>query len=119
MFRREEVRLAHLSRILTPDARKRLSRLATVRAERARAVEDFLIQAATSGRLRAAVGEADLVKILEQVDQQESSASTTTVKVSVYLMASFSGGYLTRKRTTRPLPRPRFRLEWPMTTTFS
>lgn len=70
----EEIRQSHLARILTPEARTRLARLATVRAERARAVEEYLLQNAMAGRIRTAVSEADLVQLLEQVDRQQSGA---------------------------------------------
>lgn len=47
----EERRLMILDQILEPAAKERMSRLALVKKEKARSVEDSLIHAATSGKL--------------------------------------------------------------------
>ena len=51
----EERRVMILDQILEPEAKQRLSRLSIVKKEKARAVEDSLIKAATSGQLKGKV----------------------------------------------------------------
>ena len=51
----EEQRLSILDQILEPAAKDRLLRLSMVKKEKARNVENSLIQAATSGKLRGKV----------------------------------------------------------------
>lgn len=62
-----EQRRAMLSSLLQPDARERLSRVAIVRPDNARAVEDHIINAARSGTLREPVSEGLLIKMLDQL----------------------------------------------------
>ena len=50
--------------------RETVARVALVKPEKARAVEDMIIQNAMSGRLQAQVTEGELIRILEQVSQQ-------------------------------------------------
>ena len=70
----EEARQSFLSQILAPEARARLSRIALVKAEKARAVEDLIIQAVRTGRIRGGtgaggkIGEKDVISVLEQVE---------------------------------------------------
>ena len=54
-----------LDQILDPSAKDRLKRMQLVRKDRARAVEDSLIKAATTGQLRSKVTDEALVKMLE------------------------------------------------------
>ena len=51
----EEQRRSILDQILEPEAKDRLIRLALVKPEKARVMEDHLIKAATSGQLRSKV----------------------------------------------------------------
>ena len=54
-----------------------VSRIAIVKPEKARSVEDYLIQAARSGRLGGArVTEGDLVNLLEKVQEQQSNTKS-------------------------------------------
>jgi len=53
--------------VLSSEARARLARVAIVRPETARAVEDHLLKLARSGALREVVSEALLIRLLEQV----------------------------------------------------
>ena len=57
----EEQRRGILEQILEVPARDRLIRLGLTRAEKARAVEDQLIRAATSGQLRSKVAQMTLL----------------------------------------------------------
>lgn len=62
----EEQREVMLAQLLTPQARERLNRIALVKADKARALEDALIQAAMQGRIGSKVSEEQLIKMLEQ-----------------------------------------------------
>jgi programmed cell death protein 5 len=74
-----------LMQILTPEARDRLVRIGLVRPEKARYLEDSLIQAVRSGRLRGGSGpagrisEQDLIGMLEELGQEESKRQTKIV----------------------------------------
>ncbi|OLL22658.1 hypothetical protein NEOLI_002463 [Neolecta irregularis DAH-3] len=69
----EEARRAILSQIFMPESRERLSRISIVKPERARAVEDLIIQSAQQGRLRSRVSEKELIDLLDQISKQESN----------------------------------------------
>jgi programmed cell death protein 5 len=62
----EERRIMILDQILEPAAKARMSTLALVKKEKARAVEDSLINAASSGRLKSKVTEEQLIAMLQQ-----------------------------------------------------
>jgi programmed cell death protein 5 len=51
----EEQRASILDQILEPGAKDRIKRLALVKPDKARAVEDSLVVAATSGKLKSKV----------------------------------------------------------------
>ncbi|KAG7473531.1 hypothetical protein MATL_G00096880 [Megalops atlanticus] len=76
--RETEMRNSILAQVLEQSARARLSNLALVKPEKAKAVENYLIQLARSGRLSAKVSETGLIEILEKVSQQ--TEKKTTVK---------------------------------------
>ena len=59
---------AILRRILTPEARERLTRVKLVRPELARQVELILVQLYQTGQLREKIDDAKLKKILAQID---------------------------------------------------
>ncbi len=61
----QAVRKAALRRILTPEARSRLTNLKMVRPELANRVEDYLIQLAQTGRIRLPVTDEQLKRLLE------------------------------------------------------
>ncbi|KAF9374596.1 hypothetical protein CPB97_012010 [Podila verticillata] len=66
----EEMRRTMLIQILDGEARERLSRIAIVKADKARAVEDLLIRMAQGGQVRSKITEKQLIELLEQVNQQ-------------------------------------------------
>jgi programmed cell death protein 5 len=74
-----------LNQILTPEARDRLHRISLVKPDRARHLEDSLIQAVRSGLLRGGSGpagrvsEADLIGMLEELGAQEEKTKTKIV----------------------------------------
>ncbi|RKP22704.1 PDCD5-related protein, partial [Syncephalis pseudoplumigaleata] len=71
----EEMRRTMLSQILNNEARERLARIAMVKPEKARAMEDLLIRMARSGQLRGQVTEKQLVELLENINQQSQSST--------------------------------------------
>jgi len=64
-----EERKELLRRIMTPEARERLSRVKLVKPEFAQQIEEQLIYLAQSGRLRSQVDDAMLKRILAQLQQ--------------------------------------------------
>ncbi|KAJ1984918.1 hypothetical protein H4R34_000369 [Dimargaris verticillata] len=66
----EEMREMMLTQILDNDARQRLTRIAMVKADKARGVEDMLIRMAKTGQLRGKVSEQQLIGLLEQLSEQ-------------------------------------------------
>ncbi|EDO41998.1 predicted protein [Nematostella vectensis] len=75
--REMEMRNAMLTQILDQSARARLNSIALVKPEKARMVENMLIQMARSGQVGGKVGETQLVGLLEKV---QDKAQKTTVK---------------------------------------
>ncbi|KAI8883957.1 DNA-binding TFAR19-related protein [Backusella circina FSU 941] len=75
----EEMRRNMLYQILDNTARERLGRIQMVKADKARAVEDMLIRMAQSNQLRSKVTEKQLIDLLGQINQQESSATQTRI----------------------------------------
>uniref|UniRef100_A0A8C0JEH5 Programmed cell death protein 5 n=1 Tax=Chelonoidis abingdonii TaxID=106734 RepID=A0A8C0JEH5_CHEAB len=73
-----EMRNSILAQVLDQAARARLSNLALVKPEKAKAVENYLIQMARFGQLGGKVSEQGLIEILEKVSQQ--TEKKTTVK---------------------------------------
>ncbi len=61
---------ALLRRILTPEARARLSNLKLVRPELARIIEDQLIALAQTGRIRIPITDHELKRLLLQIYEQ-------------------------------------------------
>jgi len=76
--REAEMRNSILAQVLDQSARGRLSNLALVKPEKAKAVENYLIQMARYGQLGGKITESGLIEILEKVSQQ--TEKKTTVK---------------------------------------
>ncbi|XP_025072478.1 programmed cell death protein 5, partial [Alligator sinensis] len=76
--REAEMRNNILAQVLDQAARARLSNLALVKPDKAKAVENYLIQMARFGQLPGKVSEQGLIEILEKVSQQ--TEKRTTVK---------------------------------------
>eukprot|EP00953_Heterococcus_sp_UTEX-ZZ885_P007692 4636-Heterococcus_DN1.PRE.2 len=66
----EEQRRTMLDQIMTPEARERLSNIALVKKDKARALEDMLISAAQQGKLGGKVTKEQFVQMLEGVSGQ-------------------------------------------------
>jgi programmed cell death protein 5 len=73
----EETRQHILSQVTTANARERLSRIALVKPDKARAVEDMIIRAGQSGSLTQKVDEAKLIQLLEQLSEQKKETKIT------------------------------------------
>jgi DNA-binding TFAR19-related protein (PDSD5 family) len=77
-----------------------------VRPEKARKLEDFLIQAAQAGQLRAfssesgRISEENLISILEKISEQESAASSKITVLCPKSFFSLNGDLLTIRKMT-------------------
>lgn len=74
---REEQREVMLTQILTPEARERLGRIALVKEEKARELENTLIQMALKRQITGKITEDQLISMIEK----SSSAANSSVKV--------------------------------------
>jgi len=79
----EERRQSILIAILTSDARERLSRVALVKPDKARSVEDMIIRAAQTGQLGGKVDEQRLISLLEQISEKEKKTKITIKRRTV------------------------------------
>ncbi|XP_062923050.1 programmed cell death protein 5 isoform X3 [Mobula hypostoma] len=68
--RETEMRNSILAQVLDQSARARLSNLALVKPEKAKSVENYLIQMAKFGQLGGKISESGLIEILEKANQQ-------------------------------------------------
>jgi len=57
-----------------------VSRIAIVKADKARAVEDLLIRMAQGGQVRSKITEKQLIELLEQVNQQTKHETKIVVR---------------------------------------
>ena len=73
----EEQREMYLTQILTPQAKERLSRISLVKEEKAREIENSLIQMAMRRQISGKVTEEQLIAMLEKSTEPAKS----TVKV--------------------------------------
>ncbi|XP_063802072.1 programmed cell death protein 5 [Pseudophryne corroboree] len=74
--REEDMRNSILCQVLGQAARARLNNLALVKPEKAKAVENYLIQMARFGQLGGKISEQGLIEILEKVSQQMEKKTT-------------------------------------------
>ena len=79
----EARRLSILDQILEPAAKSRLSRLAMVKKEHARSVEDSLINAATNGQLKSKISEEQLIAMLEQISGSAASGTAQNRGITI------------------------------------
>ncbi len=79
----EEARQSMLKSILTAEAKERLSRVAIVKPENARAVEDHIIRLARGGKLQEQISENTLIRMLEEVGKMASEATGGATKVVI------------------------------------
>lgn len=57
-----------------------MSRIALVKPQKARSVEDMILHAARRGSLQEKVTEGRLIELLEQVNQQTSTQTKVTIQ---------------------------------------
>lgn len=76
----DQQRSSMLHAIMQPAARERLSRIALVKPEKARGVEDILLNAAKRGQLGQKVTEDRLIELLEQVNEQTAQRTKVTIQ---------------------------------------
>lgn len=81
----EERRVMILDQILEPAAKERMTRLALVKKDKARMVEDALINAASSGKIQKKVSEEDLIAMLEKQFGDDSDAGNAVPKKKVVI----------------------------------
>ncbi|KAJ0622889.1 putative PDCD5-like superfamily protein [Helianthus annuus] len=75
----DERRQMMLSQILSSQARERLARIALVKPEKARGVEDVILRAAQMGQIVEKVSEEKLISLLEQINTQTTKQTKVTV----------------------------------------
>uniref|UniRef100_S4RUB3 Programmed cell death protein 5 n=1 Tax=Petromyzon marinus TaxID=7757 RepID=S4RUB3_PETMA len=71
-----DMRNSILAQVLDQSARARLSNLALVKPDKAKSVENYLIQLARYGQLPGKVDDKGLIEILEKVSQQTEKKMT-------------------------------------------
>ncbi|KAJ3682697.1 hypothetical protein LUZ60_012924 [Juncus effusus] len=82
----EDRRQLMLTQILSIEARERLGRIALVKPDKARGVEDVLLRAFQMGRISEKVSEERLITLLEQINTQTASRLKLPSRgVGVYL----------------------------------
>ncbi|KNE72975.1 hypothetical protein AMAG_20649 [Allomyces macrogynus ATCC 38327] len=67
------MRKTMLMSVLDNDARERLARIAIVKPQNARAVEDMILRMAQTGQLRGKVGEDQLIDLLGNISESKQS----------------------------------------------
>ncbi|GJP50796.1 hypothetical protein CLOM_g9959 [Closterium sp. NIES-68] len=76
----EERRQMMLAQLMDSSARERLARIALVKPEKARAVEDLIIRGAQTGQLAERVSESRLITLLEQINEQTQQRTKVTIQ---------------------------------------
>ncbi|CAH9121927.1 unnamed protein product [Cuscuta epithymum] len=76
----EEQRQMMLSQIMTSEARGRVARIALVKPEKARGVEDLILRAAQVGQIKEKVSEERLIQLLEQINTQGTRQTKVTIQ---------------------------------------
>eukprot|EP00670_Eutreptiella_braarudii_P013451 CAMPEP_0174327930 /NCGR_PEP_ID=MMETSP0810-20121108/14804_1 /TAXON_ID=73025 ORGANISM="Eutreptiella gymnastica-like, Strain CCMP1594" /NCGR_SAMPLE_ID=MMETSP0810 /ASSEMBLY_ACC=CAM_ASM_000659 /LENGTH=119 /DNA_ID=CAMNT_0015441859 /DNA_START=26 /DNA_END=385 /DNA_ORIENTATION=+ len=77
----EEKRKSMLLSVLSPEARERLGRISTVKPEKARQVENMIIQAVSRGQVRPPVDEEQLISLLEQISGGSATSSGPSITI--------------------------------------
>ncbi|XP_010460761.1 PREDICTED: DNA-binding protein DDB_G0278111 [Camelina sativa] len=75
----DERRQMMLSQILSSQARERIARIALVKPEKARGVEDVILRAAQMGQIVEKVSEERLITLLEQINSQTAKQTKVTI----------------------------------------
>ncbi|KAI9919747.1 hypothetical protein PsorP6_017613 [Peronosclerospora sorghi] len=81
----EQMRQSMIQQVMLPDARERLARIAIVKPDKARAIEEMVLQMAQRGQLAAKLDEQKLIDLLNQVGVTEENQRTkVTMKRRTY-----------------------------------
>ncbi|XP_004504711.1 uncharacterized protein [Cicer arietinum] len=76
----DERRQMMLSQLLSAEARERLARIALVKPEKAKGVEDVILRAAQMGQITEKVSEERLISLLEQINSQTARQTKVTIQ---------------------------------------
>jgi len=76
----EDQRQAMLASIMRPEAKQRLARIALVKPDKARGIENMLLMQAQTGRLTEKISEGQLIQLLEQVNQSTKDKTKVTIQ---------------------------------------
>ncbi|CAN4082091.1 unnamed protein product [Withania somnifera] len=76
----DERRQMMLSQILTSEARARVARIALVKPDKARGVEDVILRGAQYGQITEKVSEQKLIDLLEQINTQTTKQTKVTIQ---------------------------------------
>ncbi|XP_047311137.1 DNA-binding protein DDB_G0278111-like [Impatiens glandulifera] len=76
----DERRQMMLTQIMSSEARERLARIALVKPEKARGVEDVVLRAAQMGQIAEKVSEEKLISLLEQINTQTSKQTKVIIQ---------------------------------------
>ena len=93
MKREAEMKNSLLTQILDQSARARLNSIALVKPDRAKSIENMLIQMARSGQLQGKLSETLLISLLERVNKQMEKSSKVTIDRRRYAMDSDDDDY--------------------------
>jgi len=72
----EEMRRDMMATVLDTAARERLSRIALVSPERSKQIETLLLRMVQSGQIRGRVSDAQLIDLLEQLEDAKGQATS-------------------------------------------
>ncbi|TKY59612.1 Programmed cell death protein 5 [Spatholobus suberectus] len=86
----EERRQMMLSQMLSAEARERIARIALVKPEKARGVEDVILRAAQMGQITEKVSEERLISLLEQINNQTTRQTKVTVSYRIFVTLFYS-----------------------------
>eukprot|EP00891_Asterochloris_glomerata_P007662 jgi/Astpho2/7662/e_gw1.00115.146.1_t len=76
----EERRQTMLASVLQPAARERLARIALVKPDKARGIENMVLQMAQRGQLTEKLSEERLVGVLEQISEKNSTRTKVIIQ---------------------------------------
>ncbi len=61
-----------------------------MKPEKGRSLEDWLLSAMQAGKIRNRISEPELLRILEQIDAQESKQRSTKIVVKLWIIDFFT-----------------------------
>lgn len=75
-----ERRQMMLARVLSSEARERLARIALVKPDKAKGVEDVILRGAQYGQITEKVSEERLIQLLEQINEQTQKNTKVVIQ---------------------------------------